>query len=75
MGEIILDVKELQCPLPILKANRVLQTLEEGECLRVLATDRHTIKDFQEFCRKTGHALIAFSEQGQVLSFLIKKVK
>lgn len=73
MGEIILDLKELRCPLPILKANRVLQTLEPGDCLRVLATDRHTIKDFHEFCRKTGHSLIAFSEQGKNLSFLIKK--
>lgn len=72
MTEIVLDVKELPCPLPILKANRILQTLQKGDHLRILATDRHTIKDFQDFCRKTGHALIAFSEQGNILSFIIK---
>lgn len=72
MTETILDVKELQCPLPILKANRILQHLEQGDSLRILATDRNTIKDFQEFCRKTGHSLVAFSEQGHILSFVIK---
>lgn len=73
MVEMILNVKELRCPLPILKANRVLQTLNTGDCMQILATDRNTIKDFQEFCRKTGHSLVAFSEQKNVLSFIIKR--
>ncbi|MDI2112307.1 sulfurtransferase TusA family protein [Commensalibacter nepenthis] len=73
MSEIVLDVKGLLCPLPVLKANRALQTLEKGKNLRILATDRGTIKEFQEFCRQTGHALIAFSDHGTVLSFLIKR--
>lgn len=73
MIETVLDAKGLLCPLPVLKANRALKTLQEGKCLRVLATDRSAIKDFQEFCRQTGHALIAFSDQGTSLSFLIKR--
>lgn len=73
MVETVLDVKELRCPLPILKANRVLQTMETGSRLKILATDRNTIKDFQEFCRKTGHSLIVFSEQKNILSFVIKR--
>ncbi len=69
---VLLDVKGLLCPLPVLKANRALNRLKEGTCLRVLATDRNAIGDFQEFCRQTGHALIAFSEEGETLSFLIR---
>lgn len=73
MIETVLDAKGLLCPLPVLKANRILQKLPQGDCLRILATDRSTIKDFQEFCRQTGHNLIAFSDQGSSLSFLIKR--
>ncbi|MDI2090565.1 sulfurtransferase TusA family protein [Commensalibacter oyaizuii] len=73
MIEAVLDVKELLCPLPVLKANRALKSLQSGNSLRILATDRNTIKDFQEFCRQTGHSLIAFSDQGTVLSFVIKR--
>lgn len=71
--ETTLDVKGLTCPLPVLKANRLLRTLPAGSKLRVLATDRASIADFQTFCRETGHALIAFSEEGEILSFTIRR--
>jgi tRNA 2-thiouridine synthesizing protein A len=29
--------------------------------------------DFQAFCRETGHALLAFGEEGGVLSFTIRR--
>ncbi len=44
-----------------------------GERLRVLATDRASIADFQAFCRETGHALLAWSEENGVFSFVIRR--
>ena len=73
MSETVLDVKGMTCPLPVLKANRALRALAPGERLRVLATDRAAVADFQAFCRETGHALLAFSEDAGVFSFLIRK--
>ncbi len=73
MSETLLDVKGMACPLPVLRANRALRALAPGERLRVLATDRAAIADFQAFCRETGHALIAWSEDGGTLSFIIRK--
>jgi tRNA 2-thiouridine synthesizing protein A len=73
MGETLLDVKGLNCPLPVLRANRALRGLAPGEKLRVLATDRAAITDFRAFCRETGHDLLAFSEESGVLSFTIRR--
>jgi tRNA 2-thiouridine synthesizing protein A len=73
MAEILLDVKGLNCPLPVLKANRALRGLQPGEKLRVLATDRASIGDFRAYCRETGHDLLAFSEEAGVLSFTIRR--
>ncbi|MCX7377290.1 MAG: sulfurtransferase TusA family protein [Alphaproteobacteria bacterium] len=73
MSETLLDVKGLNCPLPVLRANKVLRGMAAGERLRVLATDRAAVSDFQAFCRETGHALVAWSEDGGVLSFVIRK--
>jgi len=73
MTETLLDVQGMACPLPVLRANRALRSLLAGERLRVLATDRAAIADFQSFCRETGHALIAWSDDGGVLSFTIRK--
>jgi len=73
MGETLLDVKGMSCPLPVLRANRTLRGLAAGERLRVLATDRAAVADFQSFCRETGHALLAWSEEGGVFSFVIRR--
>ncbi|WP_086644805.1 sulfurtransferase TusA family protein [Acetobacter sp. DsW_063] len=73
MNETILDVRGLSCPLPVLKANRTLRSLGAGDRLRVLATDRASVSDFQAFCRESGHALVAFGEEGGVLSFVIRR--
>jgi tRNA 2-thiouridine synthesizing protein A len=73
MGETLLDVKGLNCPLPVLKANRALRGLHPGDKLRVLATDRAAIADFRAFCRETGHDLLSFSEEGGIFSFTIRR--
>jgi tRNA 2-thiouridine synthesizing protein A len=73
MSETLLDVKGMNCPLPVLRANRSLRSMAPGERLRVLATDRAAIADFKAFCQETGHALIAMSEEAGVLSFVIRR--
>ena len=73
MSETVLDVKGMNCPLPVLRANRALRALAAGERLRVLATDRAAVADFKAFCRETGHHLLASSEEAGVLTFLIRK--
>lgn len=73
MSESLLDAKGMTCPLPVLRANKVLRSLAPGARLRVLATDRAAVGDFQAFCRETGHALLAWSEEAGTFSFLIRK--
>jgi tRNA 2-thiouridine synthesizing protein A len=73
MSEILLDVKGMSCPLPVLRANRALRDLPPGARLRVLATDRAAVADFRAFCRETGHTLMAFSEEAGVFSFTIRR--
>jgi tRNA 2-thiouridine synthesizing protein A len=73
MSETVLDVKGMNCPLPVLRANRALRSLAPGARLRVLATDRAAIGDFHAYCRETGHDLLAYSEEAGVFSFLIRR--
>ena len=69
-----LDTKGLNCPLPILKAKKAINGLTAGDILQVLATDPGAVKDFQAFCRATGHELLESGEDAGVYSVLIKKV-
>ncbi len=73
MAETLLDVKGMNCPLPVLRANRALRGMAPGDRLRVLATDRAAVADFRAFCRETGHDLISFGEEAGVFSFTIRR--
>lgn len=68
-----LDVKGLLCPLPVLKARKVLQGLAPGSLLAVEATDPASVIDIPHFCTETGHVLIEQSQTGQVYRFLIRR--
>ena len=68
----MLDVKGLRCPLPVLRANRLLREMAPGQRLRVLATDQAAAADFRGYCGDPGHALLSTSEEGGVLSFTIR---
>lgn len=73
MSETLLDVKGMNCPLPVLRANRALRDMAPGQRLRVLATDRAAVGDVQAYCQETGHALLAWSEEAGVFSFVIRR--
>ncbi len=46
-----LDAKGLNCPMPVVKARKMVGQLENGQVLRVLSTDRGSIKDFQGWAK------------------------
>jgi len=73
MADQTLDVKGLNCPLPILRARKALKDLPVGATLEVLATDPGAVKDFEAFCRTTGNQLVASSVDGNVYNFVIKR--
>lgn len=70
----VLDVRGLQCPLPVLRANKVLRGMAPGDEVTVLATDAAAPKDFESFCATTGHRLISCREDGGVFTIVLRKV-
>jgi tRNA 2-thiouridine synthesizing protein A len=73
MSETLLDLRDLACPLPVLRANRELRGMAPGERLRVLATDAAAVADFKSYCQETGHTLVAWSEDAGIYSFTLKR--
>lgn len=68
-----LDARGLRCPLPILRCKKGIAELAGGQVLKVLATDPGAVKDFQAFCRQTGHELLSQEEQDGEFTFHIRK--
>jgi tRNA 2-thiouridine synthesizing protein A len=71
----VLDAKGLNCPLPILRAKKALQSVPAGGLLEIHATDPGSVKDFGAFCRQTGNQLLASSREGNVFKFVIKRLR
>jgi tRNA 2-thiouridine synthesizing protein A len=50
-----------------------MKDVPTGGTLRVLATDPGAVKDFEAFCRSTGHQLLNSKQEAGVYIFNIKK--
>lgn len=68
-----LDTRGLNCPLPILRARKVLNGLQQGEVLHVRATDPGSVRDFDAFCKQTGNELLSSEQKGDEYVFQIRK--
>jgi len=69
----MLDTRGLNCPMPILKAKKTLNEMTGGSLLKVLATDPGAVRDFEYFCRHTGHQLMESTESEGEFRFLIRR--
>jgi tRNA 2-thiouridine synthesizing protein A len=68
-----LDARGLNCPLPILRAKKSIQTLSPGQVLHIIATDPGSVKDFEAFCKQTGNELLAATQESGEYLFDIRK--
>jgi len=69
----VLDARGLTCPLPVLRARKVVGELPAGGVLRIEATDPGAPKDFEHFCKAGGHQLLSSSAHEGVFVLVIKK--
>ncbi len=68
-----LDLKGLNCPMPILKTKQAMKNMVKGDQLRVFATDPHSEIDFKAYLARTGDHLLECFEADGVFTFLIEK--
>lgn len=69
-----LDCRGATYPVPILKAKRALETMQAGEILQVLATDKNTKPDLQVWAEKANAELLAVHDEADgSFSFFVRK--
>jgi tRNA 2-thiouridine synthesizing protein A len=60
-----LDVKGAKCPMPLVKSRKAINSLPVGEVLRVVATDRGSVADFQGWVKTAKNVELVTQEQEQ----------
>ena len=69
-----LDARGLNCPLPILRAKKALAGMQSGEVLKIVCTDRGSVRDFQAFAQQTGNTLLGqVTTQDEFVHFLRRR--
>lgn len=67
----MLDVKGLNCPLPVLRTKKAMKSIPKGETLTVEATDPNVLRDIPALCEASGYRLIGTEEKNGVYVFSI----
>jgi tRNA 2-thiouridine synthesizing protein A len=68
-----LDASGLTCPLPVLKARKMLIGMRPGEVLEVVTTDPMSVVDMPVFCAQAGHAILREEKQHKTFVFTIER--
>jgi rhodanese-related sulfurtransferase/TusA-related sulfurtransferase len=71
--DLVLDAKGLACPMPIVKTKKAMNTLESGQVLEVLATDKGSKADIKAWAQSSGHQYIGTIEEEDVLKHYLRK--
>ena len=70
-----LDCVGLYCPMPIVMTREKIDQMEIGQILKVEADDPAADEDIKRWAKRTGHQILNFRQDGNLLTFLIKKTK
>jgi tRNA 2-thiouridine synthesizing protein A len=68
-----IDARGLNCPLPILRTRKGINTLASGQVVKIIATDPGSVKDLEAFCKQTGNEMLESSQQNGEYHFNIRK--
>lgn len=73
--DVVLDVKGLCCPMPVVKAKKTIEDLQVGEVLEIIGTDPGSKGDIPAWAKRGGHEFLGSKEDGEVFHFFVKKGK
>ena len=73
MADMTLNALGRKCPMPVLMTKRELKKLTSGQVLELLVDDKGALKDVPALLHKTGDQLLETKEEGEKITFMIRK--
>lgn len=73
MADLVVDARGLSCPMPIVKAKKGIESLQSGQVMELIATDKGSVNDVQAWAKQAGHEVLSVEERNGEYHFRIKK--
>lgn len=67
------EAKGLACPMPVVQTKKAIDTINSGELLEVIVTDKGALKDIPAWAKTGGHTIIEQKEEDNTFYFYIQK--
>ena len=71
----ILDTRGLYCPEPLFEVRSLSESLNVGQCFKVIADDPAAEEDLKRWAKRTETKVVEFTKDGEDLIFIFKKMK
>jgi tRNA 2-thiouridine synthesizing protein A len=69
----LLDTQGLYCPEPVMMLHSMIDEMQSGDIVKIIASDPATQRDIPKFCQFLGHELLEASEQDGLFIYFLKK--
>ena len=75
MADHELDVRGVNCPVPVMRMRKELETMTSGQTLRVLESDPGSVRDINAYVKSSGDTLLESKKTPEGdFEFLLKRV-
>ena len=71
--DLVLDLKGLVCPIPVVKIAGAIKQVEVGGVIEAEATDPGILADIPAWCRSTGNELLGIGREGTTFVFHVRR--
>lgn len=68
-----LNAKGLACPMPVVRTKKAIDTINSGEVLEVVVTDKGALSDIPAWAKTGGHNILEQKTNEDVIYFYIQK--
>lgn len=62
-----IDLIGLKCPLPVLKANKIIKQHKKGDILEFHVNDNAAPEDFKNYCETKNYKLISITSKKNII--------
>lgn len=70
--EYFLDTKGFECPIPVLKANKLIKKLNKKDTILIESDDPLSKFDFKNYCEENNYKLISIKHSKDIIKIKIK---
>lgn len=67
-----LNARRLLCPMPVIKTQDKVATMQPGDTLEVICTDPGALNDIPAWCRINGHKVVSTRREDDEIIIVVE---